>query len=225
MKKFSTTDIIIFVGSLILIFVILYVIVSNNPRIFEATIETASSKTKIAPTRYEIYDKSPDSETCDRLIIVQPFYWHIWAYSGSVYLLNESNKTCPINYTPCVVVPTNKSDNLSDQIFKDVCINADYNTIVKSYTDTIIPVVIPFDVKSGQRENEFTILDALNFLFTKYITQSKPEESNVQYSNEKINRDKIIKYENETLFNPVNFKKDYTLSPQDKYLLQKRIKN
>lgn len=142
---------------------------SNQPRLFEKAVMHSSNKTQFNSTFFEIYERSVDESSCERLIIVQPFQWHIWAINGSVYLLNESNKSCPINYTPAIVVPKNQ-DN---QIFKDVCINKVFNQIVTSYTDQLQPVVVQFDIKELQaEESKFTILDALNFLFKDHLTMT-----------------------------------------------------
>lgn len=158
----------ILIGSVLLVLLILAVLITNKPRLVEKAIETASEATNFAPTYFELYDNSTDM--CDRLVIVQPFQWHIWAVSGTVYLLNESNKTCPLNYTPSIVVPRNNKSE-GDQIFKDVCINKVFNQIVTTYTSSTLPVKIMFDIEELQQEpNRFTILDALNYLFKYYIT-------------------------------------------------------
>lgn len=155
---------------------------SNNPRLLENAIENASKKTQFNTTYFEIYDRSIDNDTCDRLIIVQPFQWHIWAINGSVYLLNESNASCPINYTPAILVPKNKSDDPSKQVFNDLCINKVYNTIIVSYTDKIQPVIVDFNIEDlQQQKNKFTIIDALNFLFTKYITMKESKDNDMKY--------------------------------------------
>lgn len=139
-------------------------------------VSEASMKSQFNPTFFEIYDRSVDNQTCNRLIVVEPFKWHIWAINGQVYLLNESNKSCPINYTPAVLVPSTKSDDLSNQVFQDVCLNKVFNEVVRSYTDNIKPVIVNFKIEDLQaRETKFTILDALNFLFTKYITMKELE--------------------------------------------------
>ncbi|UOT91845.1 PIF-4 [Aratus pisonii nudivirus] len=172
--NFSKTDYIILIGSIILIIFILIIIGTNNKHIIEQAVNRASEATQFNTTYFEIYDRSADENNCNRLIIVQPFQWHIWAYSGVVYLLNESNKSCPINYTPAILVPTNKSDDISNQVFKDVCINKVFNQVVTSYTDSIQPVIIDFEIEELQSQpNKFTILDALNFLFTSYLTMDE----------------------------------------------------
>ncbi len=180
------------IGSIILIFIILIVIVTNNPRLFEKIIEHSSEKTQFNTTYFEVYDKST-VDNCDRLIIVQPFKWHIWGIDGHIYLLNESNKSCPLNYTPTVVVP-NKGEDYTTQVFKDVCINRVFNDVITNYTDSILPVIIDFDIKDiQQEENKFTILDALNFLLTKYLTMDPPtsDDDTIHKSNEKLKMNKI----------------------------------
>ncbi|QBB28690.1 ODV-E28 [Homarus gammarus nudivirus] len=120
--------------------------------------------------------------------------WHIWAFNGVVYLLNESNKGCPINYTPAVITPTNKSEDVANQVFKDVCVNKVFNDIVVSYKDRILPIIVDFDIETLQQtKDKFTILDALNFLFTKYITMDKvptPESETIRtkYTHIDLNR-------------------------------------
>ncbi|UBZ25675.1 PIF-4 [Carcinus maenas nudivirus] len=173
---FTKSDYIIMIGSIVLLCIVLGVIISNNPRLVETAIEKSSAETKYNPTFFEIYEKSVDG-VCNRLIIVKPFMWHIWAISGYVYLLNESNKSCPLNYTPAILTPSNKSESLSNQVFKDVCINKVYNDIVNSYITKIQPAIIKFEIEDLQQDlNKFTILDALNFLFTEYITMDKVED-------------------------------------------------
>ena len=168
--KFNTADYIIIIGSIILILIILGIIITNNPRNIEHQIETSSANTEFKPTYFSLYDKST-AEVCDRLIIVQPFQWHIWANNGEVLLLNESHKTCPINYTPVILTPHNNDADITKQVFSDVCINRSFNSVVTSYTDSIQAKIIPFEIAELQaKPSKFTILDALNFLFTKYIT-------------------------------------------------------
>ena len=169
------------IGSALLIILIIIIIISIDLKLAETAVNYASEKTQFNTTFFEIYDKSVDEHTCDRLIVVNPMSWHIWAINGSVYLLNESNRGCPINYTPAMKVPKNKETDLSKQVFKDVCLNRVFNTIVTSYTDTIQPVIVDFKITDLQaQEGRFTILDALNFLFTKYITMEKPEISKLR---------------------------------------------
>lgn len=169
---FTQKEYIILIGSAVLIFIILLIIASNKTgALLGLPLMQASNATQFKPTFFEIYERSIDETACNRLVIVQPFKWHIWAINGRVYLLNESNKSCPINYTPAVVVPATKSDDLSNQVFKDVCINKVFNDIVTSYTDTLKPIIVDFEIEELQaQKNKFTILDALNFLFTKYLT-------------------------------------------------------
>lgn len=206
-KLFESTDYIILIGSIFIILIIIVIIATNNPRIFERTVENASKETEFKSTYFEIYDKSKDG-VCDRLIIVQPFMWYIWAKNGTVYLLNETNEQCAINYTPAAIVPSSKLEDY--YTFQSVCINNVLNDIITSYTDKIIPVKIYYEIAIIQSEsNKFTILDALNELFKNWITMDTVSS--------KMNiASKIIK--------PQELFKTYsvsTINAEDKYKLEK----
>lgn len=149
---------------------IVYILISCKPNAIPNAVLSASDATKLAATYYEIYDRSTP-EICDRLIIVQPFRWFIWAKNGLVYLLNATNQTCPITYTPSTIVPG--SVNLEDTFysFKSVCLYIVFNDIVESYKSNSIKVKLNFDIEEIQDDpKKFTILDALNDLFKNYIT-------------------------------------------------------
>ncbi|UHB41829.1 PIF-4/ODV-E28 [Macrobrachium rosenbergii nudivirus] len=176
---FTTEDYIIIAGSFVLIVIILLIIFTNNPHIIEKQVEQASENTQYKPTSFVIYDKST-ADVCDRLVIVEPFQWHILATNGEVFLLNESNTTCPINYTPVLLTPHNKDDDITKQVFSDVCINRVFNEMVNAYTDNIIPKKIFFEIEDLQaKKDKFTILDCLNFLFKNYITMDKQETTGI----------------------------------------------
>nr|WOZ57667.1 PIF-4 [Menippe mercenaria nudivirus] len=201
MALLKKEDYIIAGMSFLLVILILIIICSTSiNKLLGIPIEQASKETQFKPTYFEIYEKS--NESCNRLIVVQPFKWHIWAINGQVYLLNESNQTCPINYTPAVLVPSNKSDDTTNQVFKEVCVNMVFNNIVNSYTANR-PVEVPYEIENLQaQEGKFTILDALNFLFTKYITMDPPDAKNPDNAVIKNNMilDGHLKYLNRHLF-------------------------
>ena len=169
LNKFTTIDFIILIGSIILIGFILYMIVINKPDIIEKNVMKASRQTQFNPTYFEIYDKSTKT-ICDRIIIVQPFSWIIWAKAGFVYVVNDTNYTCPTGTTPGIRIPTEVDTSKSIYTFDSVCINIVLDSILNGYRD-VIPVKVPYDIeKLQQQPNKFTILDALNYLFTKYLT-------------------------------------------------------
>uniref|UniRef100_A0AAU8GD55 Uncharacterized protein n=1 Tax=Faxonius propinquus nudivirus TaxID=3139431 RepID=A0AAU8GD55_9VIRU len=172
MLNFTRNDYIILIGSICLIIIILFIIASSK---FKTNIENniiqASMDTEFGTTYLNIYDKST-SIKCDRLIIVKPFEWIIWAKNGSVYILGDTNYQCPINYTPATIVPHVINDeSMSIYNFKSVCLHSVFNDIINNYTLNIIPTKINFDIKLLQSDpSKFTILDILNYLFLNYIT-------------------------------------------------------
>lgn len=145
----------------------------------------------MAPTYYDIYDRSTETE-CDRLIIVKPFDWYIWAKNGLVYLLNATNENCPITYTPSTLVPA--STNLDDASynFKSVCLYIVFNDVIESYKNNNIGIKVNFQIEEIQAQrNKFTILDALNDLFKNYITMDKENAANVDGDGQ-ISRSKLL---------------------------------
>ncbi|UVX94946.1 PIF-4 [Callinectes sapidus nudivirus] len=223
----SKTDYIILIGSVFLICFILGLIITNKPKLMENAIETSSSMTRFNPTFFEIYEQSTE-DVCDRLIIVKPFMWHIWAINGLVYLLNESNKSCPLNYTPAILVPKNKSDDLSNQVFKDICINKVLNDITMNYMK-MQPVIIKFNIEDLQQEEDrFTILDALNFLFKQYITMDENTKNDKLISHGSVidfNKIDIIDSSDKSYFNLIKDFSSDTLNEISKIKLTKAIKN
>jgi len=168
-NNFTAIDYIILIGSIILIGIILYIIIVNKPDIIERNVMKASEQTNFNPTYFEIYDKSTDT-ICDRIIIVQPFGWIIWAKAGFVYVINDTNYACPTATTPAIRIPTEIDITKSIYTFDSVCINIVLDSVLNGYRD-VIAIKIPYEIeKLQQQPNKFTILDALNYLFTKYLT-------------------------------------------------------
>lgn len=146
--------------------IILLIIYYRPTRALEHLSRTSSQNTRMIPTYYEIYDKSPDPKVCDRLIYVQPFGWLIWAILGQVYILNDNNAICPISSTPATIVPHDGRTT-----FPVTCLEYALPDIVKLYEScrsVRIPIELDADIK------RFTILDALNHLFQFAITLSGP---------------------------------------------------
>lgn len=108
------------------------------------------------PTEFRIYDRSTET-VCDRLIIVHPFEWYIWAVRGELYIVNpEGGVKCSPNTTPAIKVYKDK--------FIETCITLNFNALVKSYT-----AKKPFIQKYEINTKTFTILSALNLLFDGFI--------------------------------------------------------
>lgn len=156
---------ILFLIGLTLIALGLVLLYKNRPRALESSVETALILTEFNPTFFEIYDHDSTKTVCNRLIIVQPFGWLILARGGMVFVLNDTLQTCSLGYTPSVLVPTSSQGNL----FKSVCLEGDLALLVNAYKK-FPPVFEQFDVTNSTQKNKFTILDALNILFTKWIT-------------------------------------------------------
>lgn len=134
----------------------------------------SSNATQFKPTYFQIFDKST-TNNCDRLIRVQPFDWIIWAKFGKIYVLNQSSYSCPVGFLAAVAVPSTKTDD-SGYDFKSVCLNVLITDIIAAYKD-VSPYIEYFEIESLQsQENKFTVLDALNYLLTKYITMKSDDE-------------------------------------------------
>ena len=116
------------------------------------------NKSEFNPTVFKIYDKST-KDVCNRLILVSPFEWYIWACRGELYIINpEGGLQCPL--TSCSAVRVFK-----DQ-FVETCLDLDLNSIVKMYTEGKSPLLVPYEIT----KSTFTILSALNILVKKWVT-------------------------------------------------------
>lgn len=172
MAKWQSSDYVIFVGSIALIVLLLFIVVESKPAtLVERSVRESSVATEFRPTYFEVYDKST-ATVCDRLVRVAPFGWTVWAKSGRVYLLNDTNHDCPLNSTPAVVVPDR--DDETKHTFTSVCIDMQLQSVLDGYRDTS-PHKVPFEIEDLQAERgKFTILDVLNYLFTRYVTMDAP---------------------------------------------------
>lgn len=179
----NATDKIILITSIILILIIVFILITSRPKILPNAVLFASKSTQFGSTYYEVYDKSTD-DVCDRLIIVSPFNWYIWAKNGLVYLLNATNQTCPPTYTPSTLVPSVIDPDAEHYSFKSVCLYIIFNDIVESYKTTTLPIKIAFNIKEIQSvPRNFTILDALNDLFKSLITMDNEITNSIESEN------------------------------------------
>lgn len=107
-------------------------------------------------TIFEIFDKSTKT-TCDRLIIVKPFGWYIWAINNELYILNpENGMSCGAGSTPAVKI-------LKD-LYINCCLRLDYDSIINSYSNSP-KIIVDYTIN----DKTFTIFSALNILVKKYI--------------------------------------------------------
>lgn len=141
---------------------------------FSSSIETISDKTKFQPTKLIIYDKSIDGQ-CNRLIVVEPFYWVFLATGGEVYVLNAGVENCPDGFTNAVVVPHRTADS-----FRSTCIRTNVAQWIHLYKNTCDGMYTEnFNLTELQHDdNKFTIIDMVNYLFTRYITIDEYDEAN-----------------------------------------------
>lgn len=140
------------------------------------------------PTEFRIYDRSTEN-VCDRLIIVHPFDWYIWAVRGELYIVNpEGGVKCSPNTTPAIKVYQDK--------FIETCITLNFNALVKSYTSKK-PYIHKYEINS----KTFTVLSALNILFDGFIKfDHEPETSKkIHHILEKNNENNENNNSNENL--------------------------
>lgn len=133
-------------------------------------LETSSRNSRFSTTYFTIFDKSTE-DVCDRLIVVNPFNWIIYYYIDTIYLLNVSNDTCNNNETPAVIVDLESSGkNSSTYAFPSYCLRWNLIDLLTLYQASAIVKRVPYDIKDLQSTpHSFTVIDALNFLFTRYI--------------------------------------------------------
>ena len=193
LDKYS--DYIILLGSIIVISIILLIVSKNKPTFIQDHIKIASKETQFGSTYFEIYDKTNKEGICNRLIIVKPFEWQFWAKDGKIYILVDTNFKCPPNYTPAALVPNTIKSTTSSYEFKSVCIHILLEDIISSYTSKIIPVKITFDIQKLQQQlDQFTIIDALNYLLKGYLTMDSPSKDTKIYDTNAVINHKLINH-------------------------------
>lgn len=161
----GSVDTIILVFAAIIVMLSLYFLERMRNRInLGRYVAESAKRSAFSPTEFRIYDKST-RDRCDRLIIVQPFDWQIWAIGGQLYILNpEGSILCGVGSTPAVKV-------LRDQ-FIEVCLKIEYDSLLRGYTEGVMPnKVVPYEIEG----TTFTVLSALNLLVREYVTLADAE--------------------------------------------------
>lgn len=126
---------------------------NSIPELFKV----AEFNSKYSPTVYEIYDKSNET-TCDRLIVVQPFQWFIWAIKGELYVLcPENGNECGLNSVSAIRFTKNS--------FQKICLHLNFTNLYEGYKRETKKLV-PYEITSER----FTVITAINYLLTKFIT-------------------------------------------------------
>lgn len=169
-----------FVGALLVVWSIV-MLYTGSINVLGVIQNSASNATIFSPTHYVIYDRSTKT-VCDRLICVKPFEWWIYAKNGSVLVFDVSGYLCPQNMSAALVVPTTVTGEVDETYsFKNICVHKTLSNLIAAYqnfTTYTIDYSIP---KIQTYDNSFTVLDALNDLFTKYITQSVDSSSGLTH--------------------------------------------
>ena len=146
-----------FVSFLVAVALLCYIyIIYGNKMTTSPVVDYAVEKSAFAPTVFQIYDRSTN-RVCDRLIIVRPFDWTVWACRGELYVLNpESGFSCGPNTTPAVRVYAEQ--------FVPICLKIPYDSILNHYRSRPCKHV-PYEFDGPT----FTILSALNILVRDWI--------------------------------------------------------
>lgn len=161
-----------------------YMYVFKKAASVDNIIDEAARRAEYSPTIFKIYDKST-AEVCNRLIVVAPFDWYIWACRGELYILNpEGGIKCAANTTPAIQV-------LPDQ-FLETCLKLNLNSILDAYVNGHVPYVEPYEITT----TTFTILSALNILMKKFITFGDTSPAASKLTNMKHLTPHDILYEN-----------------------------
>lgn len=156
---------VVFIFITIVVILSLFFLETMRKRInFGQYVADAAKRSAFSPTEFHIYDKST-TERCDRLIIVRPFDWYIWAIGEQVYILNpEGSIRCDTGSTSAVKV-------LKTQ-FLEVCLKIGYDSLLRGYTEGAMPSkIVPYDIDG----TTFTVLSALNLLVKEYVTLADEE--------------------------------------------------
>jgi hypothetical protein len=216
----------ILIGALLLVGLIVYIFWDLSPAAqLSQTINEASEATQLKSTAFEIYDRSTE-DYCNRLIVVKPFDWFIWAIGGQVWLLNDTNLEAPLGMTSATKIPNINND---DYTFETRNLNVQLSDIFDSYREVtevgkLRPVRIEFKLEDLQSQpKRFTVLDALNYLFREYITMDSPEETadkQRRHQNKLVNV--LDQYCLQTKSAPLNgkYSKSYLSTQQEELLRQ-----
>lgn len=135
-------------------------------RMIAPVIDRAVERSTFRPTVFKIYDKSSET-VCDRLIVVEPFDWYVWACRGQLFVLNPEGGSvkCQAGTTPAVRV--------LEKQFYETCVNLDLDTLLRAYTMTGVYKEVPYEIVG----TTFTILSALNILCKDWVTFDKFDDN------------------------------------------------
>ena len=157
--------------AIVLVFIVGLLFFMRPIKMVENIYKASEKNTRFEPTYYLIYDRSTEL-VCNRLIRVMPFNWVIWAINNDIYIIETTGAAiCPSGTTPAVQV-------LSDiYSMSTACITVLFQSILNLYPGK--PHKIFYDIEKSSVPYKFTILDALNDLFEKYLTVSFDNKQNL----------------------------------------------
>lgn len=155
--------------AIVLIFVVGLLFFMRPVRKVESIYSESERRTRFEPTYYLIYDRSTETN-CNRLIRVMPFNWVIWAINSDVYIIETTGASiCPSGTTPAIQVLEDKYS------MSTTCLTVLFQSILNLYPGQ--PHKVFYDIEKSAVPHKFTILDALNDLFERYLTISFNNES------------------------------------------------
>lgn len=152
------SDVVLLVSALVLIvFTLIYIYLRRNVFSLRSVLHEATLNSEFNPTVFEIYDRS-SALICDRLIVVKPFDWLIWAFRGElIVFVPESSQNCSVGQSAAI--------HIHKTSFHESCLSLDYDALLQSYMKEE-KHSIPYSIESKQ----FTIFSAINILLDGYIT-------------------------------------------------------
>ncbi|ATZ81492.1 19K protein [Drosophila innubila nudivirus] len=172
------TIIIVIICLVCLVYMYIFKRTSNVDNVINQSVE----KSQYHPTVFKIYDKSTVNK-CNRVIIVEPFGWYLWAIRGELYILNpESGIHCSHGSTSAIQVFATQ--------FVETCLTLDMNSIYLGYINGKTPKIVPYEIN----DTTFTILSAINILVKEYINfnlETSTSVSNINMYHDFTNNDSI----------------------------------
>lgn len=152
-------DWVLFVVTLLVVLLALSYLKRIHEQIsIQTLVNDAVGKSAFRPTEFLIYDNSTE-DSCDRLIVVEPFVWYLWACDDNLWILNpEGGVYCGANSCPAVRVT--RTD------FIETCLKLHVDSIVTAYKKKPL-FRIPYDI--DKNETRFTILSAINILVKDWL--------------------------------------------------------
>lgn len=156
-----TNGVVMVIMCLTALAMLVYVCFKNKEVNIGSVVDHAAQEAAYASAVFEIYDKS-SATVCNRLIVVRPFDWIVWACRGSIYILNPevSSQRSVADHTAAVRVYADR--------FVETSLALSYDSIVNAYSRKNGAKIkhVPYEI----RGSKFTVLSALNALAKKWIT-------------------------------------------------------